>query len=378
MIYFGNAQGDITKIISEPIYQGSNNASDIVFIAPFSNVTVCVAFVLPNGFVSTLNIMNNEAVGNMSEISLQDCDLKNNNGTSYNAWRYLVDRSLTEYAGVVKVQFYVFAGSNTILSTYTATFNVLKGVRPAIPVAQDEDPFYEKLYGRITAIEQNINTGIVRTIRLVGDRGTLPDSDAELLINHYPNIIININDVYTALPESKLDNKYTFQDVEVGQDEAGAYVGKLFVTISLNANTQKYDWVFEEEYEDIMMKENVTLPELQALLIPDDIPDNVAKNAAKMVVIQPKNTLNQLNLSENQIKIIKLVCDDFFIINASGNIERTKQVIVDNSIHNVNVQINQTDAKIIEEVVSLATGGKSNYDFSDILTDTYFNFYIYK
>lgn len=371
MIYFGNAQGDITKIISEPIYQGSNNASDIVFIAPFSNVTVCVAFVLPNGFVSTLNIMNNEAVGNMSEINLQGCDLKNNNGTSYNAWRYLVDRSLTEYAGVVKVQFYVFAGSNTILSTYTATFNVLKGVRPVIPIAQDEDPFYERLYGRITAIEQDINTGIVRTIRLVGERGTLSDADAELLINHYPYIIININDVYTALPESKLDNTYTFQDVEIGKDEVGAYAGKLFVTISLNANTQKYDWVFEEEYEDIMTKEKVTLSELKALM--------TTENAAKMVVVQTTNTLNQLGLSAKQIEIIKLVCDDFFIINASGNIDRTKQVIVDNSIHNVNVQINQNNANIIEEVVSLATGGKSNTDFSALFdTPNLFNFYIYK
>ena len=276
MIYFGNAQGDITKIISEPIYQGSNNASDIVFIAPFSNVTVCVAFVLPNGFVSTLNIMNNEAVGNMSEINLQGCDLKNNNGTSYNAWRYLVDRSLTEYAGVVKVQFYVFAGSNTILSTYTATFNVLKGVRPVIPIAQDEDPFYERLYGRITAIEQ-----------------------------------------------------------------------------------------------DIMTKEKVTLSELKALM--------TTENAAKMVVVQTTNTLNQLGLSAKQIEIIKLVCDDFFIINASGNIDRTKQVIVDNSIHNVNVQINQNNANIIEEVVSLATGGKSNTDFSALFdTPNLFNFYIYK
>ena len=274
MIYFGNAQGDITKIISEPIYQGSNNASDIVFIAPFSNVTVCVAFVLPNGFVSTLNIMNNEVDSNMSEINLQGCDLKNNNGTSYNAWRYLVDRSLTEYAGVVKVQFYVFAGSNTILSTYTATFNVLKGVRPVIPIAQDGDPFYDKLYGRITAIEQ-----------------------------------------------------------------------------------------------DIMTKENVTLPKLQTLM--------TTENAAKMVVIQPKSEL--VNIPGISINVVNMICDDFFIINAEGNIERTKQIIEGVLLHNAVIKIKSNSIAVSIHTLSMSSGSEiEQTSFNSIFNDTYFNFYIYK
>ena len=165
MIYFGNAQGDITKIISEPIYQGSNLASDIVFIAPFSNVTVCVAFVLPNGIITKLSMMNNQVVSNMSEIGLQDCDLKNSKGTSYNAWRYLVDASLTEYAGVVKVQFYVFAGSSTILSTYTTTFNVQKGVKPTLPTPlNSESVEYNAIYQYLTGLNQDLaNATLIKT-----------------------------------------------------------------------------------------------------------------------------------------------------------------------------------------------------------------------
>lgn len=280
MIYFGNAQGDITKIISEPIYQGSNNASDIVFIAPFSAVTVCVAFVLPNGIITKLNIMNKQVESNMSEIGLQDCDLKNSKGTSYNAWRYLVDASLTEYAGVVKVQFYVFAGSSTILSTYTTTFNVQKGVKPTLPTPLDSESVeYNRIYQYLTGLNQDL------------------------------------------------------------------------------ANAT-------------LIKTQVTLAELQALL--------TVENAARIVVIQPKDELNSV-LDSNQLLIINMLCSDLFVINANGSINQTKQIFDNTLIHNVLVEIGSNSKRVINQAVNLATAmADEPSNFSDKLSDTYFNFYIYK
>lgn len=381
MIYFGNAQGDITKIISEPIYQGSNNASDIVFIAPFSNVTVCVAFVLPNGIITKLNIMNKQVESNMSAIDLSPCDIKNSNGTNYNAWRYLVDRSLTEYAGVVKVQFYVFAGSNTILSTYTATFNVQKGVKPTLPEPDSAEAAksYNDIYNYLAQIDQdmaNVKNEFRQEINIIasesGMTGTLSAEDVAKLAN-YPFVVLTINDVYTALPEAKIGNKYIFQEVEIGKDEVGAYAGKLAVEITHNTANDTYTWKFVEEYEDILMKEIVTLEELQTLLTPD--------NAAKMVVIQPTAELAQTNIP---MDIINQVCGDFFIINPSGEISRNKQIIVNDSengilLHNVLLQITTNSKDVIIQTLSFANGvSASPSSLEGILNDTYFNFYIYK
>ena len=50
MIFFSNAEGTINAVVSSPVYQGSNYANEVVFVAPFVPVSVVtVSFIKPNG-----------------------------------------------------------------------------------------------------------------------------------------------------------------------------------------------------------------------------------------------------------------------------------------------------------------------------------------
>lgn len=140
MIFFANAEGNITKVIPEPVYQNSHNANEIVLVAPFSKASVGVAFTLPNGVKTALNF----AEPNMSQVDLTD--IVNVNGEHYNAWRCLINNTVTEYVGEVSVQFYIYNGyvnetqnlELEILTTYKTTFSVLKGVRYIPPKIVDD------------------------------------------------------------------------------------------------------------------------------------------------------------------------------------------------------------------------------------------------
>lgn len=163
MIFFANAEGNITKVIPEPIYQNSHKANEIVLLAPFSNASVGVAFTLPNGTRTMLNF----AEPNMSQIDLSD--IVNVNGQQYNAWRCLINNTVTEYVGEVEVQFYIYNGyvndsqnlELEILTTYKTTFNVLRGVRyipPKIETETDLQPF-DQIMGYLNALAVMVEEG---------------------------------------------------------------------------------------------------------------------------------------------------------------------------------------------------------------------------
>lgn len=163
MIFFANAEGNITKVIPEPVYQNSHNANEIILVAPFSKASVGVAFTLPNGTRTMLNF----AEPNMSQVDLTD--IVNVNGEHYNAWRCLINNTVTEYVGEVSVQFYIYNGyvSETqnleleILTTYKTTFNVLRGVRyvpPKIETETDLQPF-DQFMGYLNALSVMVEEG---------------------------------------------------------------------------------------------------------------------------------------------------------------------------------------------------------------------------
>jgi hypothetical protein len=126
MIFFANADGSVKEIIqTTPIYQNSNNASEVVLIAPYNNATVTVAFTLPNGINTTEYIMTAVDLGDY---------MKNKQNSSYAAYQSLLDKVVTEYAGILTVQFFIYlTGTKIRLATFATTVNIQPGVPVELP-----------------------------------------------------------------------------------------------------------------------------------------------------------------------------------------------------------------------------------------------------
>ncbi len=117
MIFLANADGSFASVLPESVYQGANKANEIVFIAPFARGNiVTVAYTLPNG------------------IHTQEYVLTSNNTVltgdfeGLNVWKGELDKTITQYSGVVTAQFFVSTGNEVEVATYSQEFTVNKGV----------------------------------------------------------------------------------------------------------------------------------------------------------------------------------------------------------------------------------------------------------
>nr|DAG44630.1 MAG TPA: hypothetical protein [Caudoviricetes sp.] len=109
MVFFMNANGTITQVVTEPVYQNSNAANKISLVAPFPKTCmVYCSFNLPNGINTQPRMMYAESVQ----------DVVNKEGDAYNVWSVIIDKVLTEYSGSLTVQFHL---SNGILSETETT-----------------------------------------------------------------------------------------------------------------------------------------------------------------------------------------------------------------------------------------------------------------
>ena len=144
MIFFSNAQGTITEIVSMPVHQGSSNANEVIFVGPFKeNSAVTVSFILPNGVYTEPSLMT------LKELT----GIEDGNGNAFNAWTYLVPGAMTEFSGVVTAQFTVTNGS-AVLATASSSFNVLKGVPNATP--DPEESIYQQILSQLSEINLDI------------------------------------------------------------------------------------------------------------------------------------------------------------------------------------------------------------------------------
>lgn len=163
MIFFSNSKGTITNVITEPVYQGSNNVSEIVLVAPFpSSNQVQLNFVLPNGITLTPKVGNNVQYMTDSEIPAEVMTIKDEYGTQYNIWYLLLDNAITEYSGSVTVQFVIYSGTGAF-TTASTTFNVIKGVPVDLPSTPTNTVYAQilnnlaTLSSYVTSLESNIN-----------------------------------------------------------------------------------------------------------------------------------------------------------------------------------------------------------------------------
>lgn len=231
MIFFANAEGTITKVITEPVYQGSAGVARVVLVAPFPNAMVTVAFTLPNGIRTPINL----ASPNMVQQDLQGVITPS--GQKYNAWTYLLPRAITEYAGIVDVQFFVTTGeSGQVLATFASTLTIQKGV-PTILPNEPTVSIYEQILEYLTAIQTKL-TNIIIPVEVLPTEETLIDFNAIYLLN--TNGVYNFYVYYTdisawvqldkavvtvaAAEEIKDNSKVYILTVDDGNLTAGVYV----------------------------------------------------------------------------------------------------------------------------------------------------------
>ena len=144
MIFFCNAEGTINAVVSSPVYQGSNYANEVVFVAPFVPVSVVtVSFIKPNGEYTPAALMT------VKELT----GIKDEKGNAFNAWTYLVPEAYTEYSGILTAQFKVTNG-NTVLATASSSFNVQKGVPNVTP--EPPEDIYQQILSALSEIKQDI------------------------------------------------------------------------------------------------------------------------------------------------------------------------------------------------------------------------------
>ena len=128
MIFFANADGSVKQVITNPIYQNSNNAAEVVLIAPYTNATATVAFTLPNGINTEPFLMTTFDLGSYMQVAPNK---------TYCAYRATLDSSVTEYAGLLTVQFFLYlTNTSTVLSTFATTVDI----QPGVPVVLPETP----------------------------------------------------------------------------------------------------------------------------------------------------------------------------------------------------------------------------------------------
>ena len=247
MIFFANAEGTITKIITEPVYQGSALASRVVLIAPYPNAMVTVAFTLPNGVHTSVNL----TTPNMVQQDLQGIIAPT--GQKYNAWTYLLPRAITEYAGVVNVQFFVTTGvSGQILATFTTTLTVQKGVPAVLPETPTQD-IYEQILEHLTILSEKSVESIIYV-------DTLPVED----INRYTIYVLTTNDIsnfyiYSATLSAWVQIDKAVVTVATAEDIKDST--KLYILSANSGDLQKGVYVLENN-QPLRLLSTVDLTEI--------------------------------------------------------------------------------------------------------------------
>lgn len=153
MNFYCDSSGTIFHVDSENVYQGGKNADVFYFIGAFpSSSVVMVAYQLPNGVWTEREICTRVTDISLTEIPAFD--------TSFNVWYIRLRDVITQYAGVVSVQFYVIGnnGNSTItIPTSTVSFEVLRGIPVEITDPQDTN-IVEQILTNLTALTGAVDT----------------------------------------------------------------------------------------------------------------------------------------------------------------------------------------------------------------------------
>lgn len=141
MIFYYNSRGTLINSSIEKVYQGSDKANIIYFVAPFApSATVTAKFILANKQITGINLLKLDTLDGITDTE--------NNG--FTVWSTDICKNITAYAGKVTVQFEVFLTSSdnekaTIVATEGVNFNIEEGVLPLLPEEPTDDVYAQIL-----------------------------------------------------------------------------------------------------------------------------------------------------------------------------------------------------------------------------------------
>lgn len=158
MVFFAKADGTVVASVLSGVNQGSHNANEILFVAPFPVSTVMTAsFITANGIPVSERIMTLVAPQNLPP------ELSNPNSTAH-VWAIQLTAAVTEFAGNVTAQFRAYSSDTVfetnpddgtlvitvgtgahILATSSVVFPVAKGTPGTLPVNPTPDAWEEVL-----------------------------------------------------------------------------------------------------------------------------------------------------------------------------------------------------------------------------------------
>lgn len=193
MILFAAGDGTIVKTIPSPVYQGSQNASEIYLVAPFSpNMQVTVRYKLANGVWTVPALMKNgiksgNAMTQQGALASPDgAMIDKETGRKYAVWSKPISAEVTEYYGTVTAQFFFYAAAGgQITSTSAVNFLVGKGVPAILPDTPSED-VYEQILSNLAAIQEQLDNGAYTARSIYAWNSSYTYGANEIVF--YPNI----------------------------------------------------------------------------------------------------------------------------------------------------------------------------------------------
>lgn len=187
MVIITDASGNIqAPTIPDNVYQGSNLANEIVFLAPLpQSNSVVITFRKPNGvLIEELPMTPYTSVP--SEYNLS-------------AWRYILEDTITDLYGQVTFQIKVRNGQGTVITSVGGTFPVLRGV-PSIPSSEPSESKWQAILDYVASIQADIENGWLEA------RGLLPyheDFEYSLGASIFDN---QTKTIYTSLTDNNVGN----------------------------------------------------------------------------------------------------------------------------------------------------------------------------
>lgn len=164
MILFYNASGNLIKITPEHVYQGSDGATTLYFVAPITpTAAVSVAFNLPNGERTAKHILT-PFEGELNGVT-------DENGNVFKIWTVNIDGHITAYSGIATAQFFITI-NGIIRATEAANFTVEEGVPPVLqPI---EGNVYDEIISYIQTVWGQINADLATKQDIIDENNKLP------------------------------------------------------------------------------------------------------------------------------------------------------------------------------------------------------------
>lgn len=292
MIFYFNSKGTLIKANPEAVFQGSNNANAIYFVAPFAaSNNVTATFILPNGDIYKTPVLLTSA-GAIDGVTLDGEE------EDFAIWFTYLTKPITQYYGDLTCQFAVYDGSyqngNAKATTEAVNIKINKGAFLQPPLAPTTD-IYNDIINALTTITGRVSQLEDWKTKLAG-KSVVYTNDASGNVKPEPYSVSKTGDTFVKrLPDGRVkvgnatenDDAVPLSQVndivadgldianELGQSTTKA-VSQKVVTDNFNATNAK------------VQTNSTNIATINGKLATDEA--NIAKNTADIAKKLDKNT----------------------------------------------------------------------------------------